>query len=130
MEKVWLKQITTHQRLKLLKNSKVMKRYQGTETEPDFVPAVKLFINNATWLLTEMDETGMCFGLCDLGQGFPELGSVHASELEQLGVYLESDRYFVGTHPISDYAKAARGAQRIVEDLVTTTTGQVVSLRG
>ena len=36
----------------------------------DFKPAVKLFVcvgGNATWLLTEMDEDGIAFGLCDHG---------------------------------------------------------------
>ena len=41
-------------------------------------PVVKLFTPDAsaTWLLTEIDpdDHDHAFGLCDLGQGFPELG--------------------------------------------------------
>ena len=58
--------------------------------DPDFDPApiVKLFTPdaNATWLLawTEPDEPDIAFGLCDLGLGFPELGSVRLSEIAAL----------------------------------------------
>ena len=55
------------------------------EPEPDFLPVVKLFTPDAgcTWLLTEIDpdDPDIAFGLCDLGIGYPELGSVSLSEL-------------------------------------------------
>jgi hypothetical protein len=39
--------------------------------------------SGATWVLVEYDpDTGDCFGLCDLGMGFPELGYVNLAELE------------------------------------------------
>ena len=47
-------------------------------------PVVKLFTPNAgaTWLQCEIDREGddRAFGLCDLGQGFPELGYVSLTE--------------------------------------------------
>ena len=48
-------------------------------------PVVKLFnpVGGGTWLLSEMDEQGIAFGLCDLGMGEPELGYVAIQELEQ-----------------------------------------------
>ena len=49
-------------------------------------PVVKLFTPDAsaTWLLTEIDpdDHDHAFGLCDLGQGFPELGYVSLAELQ------------------------------------------------
>ena len=43
----------------------------------DFKPVVKFFGGSScTWLITEYDkENELFFGLCDLGAGFPELGS-------------------------------------------------------
>ena len=51
-------------------------------------PVVKLFTPDGawTWLLSELDpqDPDIAFGLCDLGMGFPELGSVRISELENV----------------------------------------------
>ena len=61
-------------------------RTASGKPEMDFMPVVKLFCpwTGATWLLTELDpeDPDIAFGLCDLGLGFPELGSVRISELE------------------------------------------------
>ncbi|RVC60517.1 DUF2958 domain-containing protein, partial [Mesorhizobium sp. M2A.F.Ca.ET.046.02.1.1] len=57
----------------------------ASDTETDHVPVVKLFdpTGAATWLLSELDADGdTLFGLCDLGFGFPELGSVSLAELQ------------------------------------------------
>ena len=56
----------------------------GLQTQKDHIgnhwPVVKLFTPdaNCTWLLSELDpeEPDIAFGLCDLGLGFPEIGSV------------------------------------------------------
>ncbi len=54
----------------------------------DFFPVVKLFTPDAsfTWLLTEIDPENqdVAFGLCDLGMGCPELGSVSLAEIAAL----------------------------------------------
>lgn len=92
--------------------------------DADFIPVVKLFTPdaNCTWLLTELDpdEPDIAFGLCDLGMGYPELGSVRISEIEsvrgQLGLPVERDRHFTGGHTISVYARAARSAAAITEN--------------
>lgn len=91
--------------------------------EPDPAPAVKFFnpCGAATWLLTELDSDGdTLFGLCDLGFGCPELGSVSHAELARVGVALglgiERDLHFAASHPLSVYAQAARMHGRIVED--------------
>ena len=83
---------------------------------PDFLPVVKLFTPDAqcTWLLSELDPDcpDLAFGLCDLGMGCPELGTVLISELEsvrgQLGLPVERDRHFVPKQTISAYAAEAR----------------------
>jgi hypothetical protein len=94
------------------------------EAERDHTPAVKFFdpAGAATWLISELNpgEPDILFGLCDLGQGFPELGYVRFSELAEtknrLGIHLERDLFFIGKFPLSVYAEAARAHERITED--------------
>jgi len=89
----------------------------------DPVPVVKLFdpCGAATWLLTEMmpDDPDILFGLCDLGLGCPELGTVCLSELERvtglLGLGIERDLTFAPRYPLSVYAEAARRVGGITE---------------
>ena len=110
-----MKLITSALREQLLAN--------GARRGADHVPVLKLFnpVGAATWLITEMDpdENDHLFGLADLGMGFPELGGIGLSELEAyrgpLGLGIERDLYFRPKFPLSIYAEAARGAQRIVE---------------
>lgn len=74
-------------------------------------PVVKLFdcMGASTWLISECDEYGYAFGLCDMGWGQPELGYVDINELvEVLGPRLNKDRYFESKKLMSEYAKDAR----------------------
>lgn len=88
----------------------------------DFFPVVKLFTPDgaATWLLSETDpeDTDIAFGLCDLGVGSPELGSVRISELEAVrgayGLPIERDHHFKAKHRLTTYADQARQAGGIV----------------
>ena len=88
----------------------------------DFEPVVKLFTpdGNATWLLTELDQTGeyLAVGLCDLGLGEPELGYVSLHELAAargpLGLPLERDLSFTPTRTIAAFAGLAHEHRRIV----------------
>jgi len=90
----------------------------------NFCPVVKLFApwGAATWLLTELDpeDEDIAFGLCDLGMGSPELGSVRLSELGSVrgpaGLRIERDRHFKADHWLWVYARAASLAGRIIED--------------
>ncbi|MDG4882021.1 DUF2958 domain-containing protein [Mesorhizobium sp. WSM4884] len=107
--------ITDELRARLLANG-------AAETETDHIPVVKFFnpTGAATWLLTELDADGdTLFGLCDLGFGFPELGSVSLAELEAvkgpLGLGIERDLHFKARFPLSVYAEAARIAGHITE---------------
>lgn len=107
---------------KLLRNGRLRQQFdeQG-EAEEDFLPVVKLFTPDAgcTWLLTELDpqDLDLAFGLCDLGMGCPELGSVRISEIESvrgvLGLPVERDRFFTATKTLSAYADEASKAGRI-----------------
>jgi hypothetical protein len=87
---------------------------RGEQIDP--MPVVKLFTPDAgaTWLLTELDpeDTDIAFGLCDLGLGYPELGSVRLSEIAEarggLGLRVERDLFFVADKPLSAYVEDAR----------------------
>ena len=118
-----MKLLTQSNREQLLRNGRVRLEHleQGGESEPDFLPVVKLFTPDAgcTWLLSELDpaEPDIAFGLCDLGMGCPELGSVSLSELEsvrgRLGLPIERDRYFKAQQTLTAYARDAREHGRI-----------------
>ena len=98
-------------------------------------PVLKIFnpAGAATWIIHSMDpsDNDTLFGLCDLGMGFPELGHVSLSELEQVRptvrlivrgrtleapTLLERDRYFHPTHSLMAYAHAARAQAAITEN--------------
>lgn len=107
---------------KLIANGRRQDPVRGTEDEIDFRPVVKLFTPDAacTWLLTELDpeDPDIAFGLCDLGMGCPELGSVRISELEavrgKLGLPVERDRWFEADKTLMAYAEQAWEAERII----------------
>ena len=110
-----MKLVTAKLRKRLLAN--------GARPGADHAPVLKLFdpAGSATWLFTEMDpdDADRLFGLCDTGQGHPELGAASLAALarvrNRLGLPLERDRHFTARHPLSVYAAAARRAGRIVE---------------
>ena len=84
-------------------------------------PVLKLFnpCGAGYWLFTSRDPEchDFHFGLCDLGMGFPELGSQSLQELQNIrlpfGLVIERDLHFKATHPIQVYAAAARIQSRI-----------------
>jgi Protein of unknown function (DUF2958) len=116
---------TPAQREQLLDNGRRQAAVKGTSDEIDFHPVVKLFnpVGAATWLLTEIDpdDETVAWGLCDLGMGFPEFGTVSLTELAdyrgRLGLGIERDFYFEARGPISAYIAAANKAERITEDI-------------
>ena len=120
---------TKAQREQLLDNGRRQAAVKGTSDEIDFHPVVKLFnpVGAATWLLTEIDpeDETVAWGLCDLGMGFPEFGTVSLIELAEyrgrLGLGIERDRHFEARGPISAYIAAAMKAERIVEDIDIST---------
>ena len=120
-----MKLLTSAQRAKLLDNGRRQAAVKGTPDEIDFLPVVKLFnpVGAGTWLLTEIDpdDETVVWGLCDLGMGFPEFGTVSLIELAdyrgRLGLGIERDLYFEARGPISAYIAAASDAGHIVEDI-------------
>lgn len=94
---------------KLIKNGEATTKAQEEgKDEPDHVPVVKFFnpYGSATWLFTEAEKTDddlILFGLCDLGFGTPELGSVSLNELESVKKFgrtqVERDMYWTGKSP-------------------------------
>jgi len=99
----------------------------GRNRDQDHPPVVKIFnpMGSATWLINEMDPatTDLLFGLCDLGMGSPEYGSVSRADLENFrnnltGLGLERDLFFKGGLPMSRYMDAAIKAGHIVDNLL------------
>jgi hypothetical protein len=73
--------LTPEQKAQMLANGRVAAEAKADDgNTPDVFPVVKLFVpwGAATWLLSELDpeDEDIAFGLCDLGFGCPELGSV------------------------------------------------------
>ena len=73
-------------------------------------PVVKLFGGGAcTWLLSQMYPNGdTLYGLCDIGHGTPEMGTVSLSELKALrfppfGLGVERDLYFKADKDLIEY---------------------------
>ena len=120
-----MKLLTQAIRQKLIANGRAQAEVRGTKAEKDFWPVVKLFYpaGAATWLLTELDpeDEDVAWGLCDLGMGCAEFGTVRISELEsfrgRFGLGIERDRFFAAKAPISRYIDAAGKAGCIVEEV-------------
>ena len=115
--------LSNEQRAQLLANGRAnAERTTKDGNTIDHKPVVKLFTPWAgcTWLLTELDpdDPDIAYGLCDLGMGCPELGSVSLLELESVrgpgGLTIERDLFFHATDPLSRYADEARRHSRII----------------
>ena len=114
---------TEEQQQQLIENGRRNAERIGTDgSTVDFAPVVKLFCpwGGATWLLTEIDpeEPTIAFGLCDLGAGSPEIGSVSLAEITSVtgpdGLRIERDLYFKADRTLQAYADEAHRAGRIV----------------
>jgi hypothetical protein len=117
-----LELLTADIKIRLLENGrKNAARINDDGNTIDFPPVVKLFTPDAacTWLLTEIDPENpdIAFGLCDLGMGCPELGSVSLSEITalrgKLGLPVERDLHFEAEKSLTAYADEARLLGRI-----------------
>jgi hypothetical protein len=118
-----MKLLLTEHISKLIEQGRATSAAQAEGTpEPDHMPVVKLFTPDAacTWLISELDpeDPDLAFGLCDLGFGCPELGSVRISEIESVrgvfGLPAERDRFFTADRSLSAYADLARQHGRII----------------
>jgi len=114
--------LTNEQKARMLANGRAAAEAIAEDgNTPDVFPVVKLFTpwGSATWLLSELDpeDEDIAFGLCDLGFGCPELGSVRLSELEAGrgpgGLDIERDLHFRATKTLTAYAAEANRFGRI-----------------
>ena len=114
--------LTEELRNQLLENGRKQRQARSRGQSIDFEPVVKLFTpaDDAAWLLTELspDDPDIAFGLCDPGLGFPELGYVSLSELEEargpFSLPVERDLHFQAKKTLSAYAKEAHANGCIV----------------
>jgi hypothetical protein len=118
-----MKLMTEEQRQLMLANGRANAACIEKDGNPiDNKPAVKLFCpwGGATWFLTELDpeDPDIAFGLCDLGMGFPEIGSVRLSEIAALlrpgDLRIERDMHFEADKTLTAYADEATRQGRIV----------------
>jgi len=115
----WLSVLTPEAAQRLIQNHQEQLPLKGTRNERDFEPVCKLFLpwGSATWLLTEMDDDGLAFGLADLGFGTPELGYLSMDEIYAVkgpgGLRVEQDRHWTAKYTLSQYADEARSKGRI-----------------
>lgn len=104
--------INDEQRAQMLANGRIAA--EGGDHDP--LPVVKLFTPDvhATWLLTELDpaDGDTAYGLCDIGIGMPELGTVRISDLALIVGPLKQpvarDLYFSAKRTLLEYAQLAR----------------------
>ena len=96
------------------------RNYDGNTV--DFQPVVKWFdqLSRATWLISEVDDTEtMAFGLCDLGMGFPEMGSVSIDDINSIKLVdsyrIVKDIHWQAFQSLTQYANDARRAGCIAE---------------
>ena len=108
-------------RIKMVQNA--LEVHEGVAR--DHAPEVKLYTKygKGIWLLSELDEkNNIAFGICDLGQGTPELSYVSIEHLESIKHarlkirMIETDKLFISKYPMSVYLEAARANKRITED--------------
>ncbi|MGI9419903.1 MAG: DUF2958 domain-containing protein [Geminicoccaceae bacterium] len=92
---------------------------QGRDGEAEEWPVVRLFtpLGKGVWLLSQIDPNGSdkAFGLCDEGDGHPNLGHVNLAELAHRFGHLSVrwDDKFEADKSLSAYAAEARKAGRI-----------------
>jgi len=110
----WLEMLTPEVVVRLQANHVTQAPLKGTRNERDFEPVCKLFLPwaSGTWLLTEMEDDGLAFGLADLGFGTPELGYISLDEIWEVkgpgGLRVERDIHWKATKPLSQYATESR----------------------
>lgn len=112
------------ERHKLLQNDLAQRPVRGTRQEIDHVPVCLLALpfSDCFWLLSEIDndDENVAFGLCDLGLGFPELGSVWLPELNGLNMgplSVQQVTAFVTTKPLSWWTREAQSRQSLAQAL-------------
>ena len=88
--------------------AKLLRAGAENSNDPDAMPIVKFVTKGGefTWLISEMLDDGTLWGVCDLGCGRVEFGTVSLRDLtlsEQLGLPVERDRHFTATQTLMEY---------------------------
>lgn len=104
--------VTDEQRAQLLENG----RARAADAQVDLWPVVRLFTPDAhaTWLLAALDpaDGDTAWGLCDVGIGMPELGTIKLSDLATivgpLRLPVRRDLHFHAVRPMSEYLRLAQ----------------------
>ena len=103
---------------------KLIKQGRQALVDDDYEPrpVMKVFGGPATYLIAEIDprEPDQLFGLADLGHGFPEMGWISRSEIEEartppFNMPLERDMNWKPNGTLEEYARASRAERRIVD---------------
>ncbi|MGH7463331.1 MAG: DUF2958 domain-containing protein [Longimicrobiales bacterium] len=89
----------------------------------DLWPVVRLFTPDAhaIWLLAALDPTDgdTAWGLCDVGIGMPELGSIKLSDLATIvgpqRMPVRRDLHFHPARPMSEYLRLAQANGSITD---------------
>jgi hypothetical protein len=107
----WTSLIRPTQLQQLIINHETQLPLKGTRKEISFQPVVKLHIPGTycLWLLSECDNDGMAFGLCQIHVA--ELGSIWLPEVADLdfdGVHVVEDASFDAKHTLTEYAAIAK----------------------
>lgn len=111
--------ITPEQRELLLTNGHA----RFADARVDLWPVVRLFTPDAhaTWLLTALDpaDGDTAWGLCDVGIGMPEVGSIKLSDLAAIvgpqRMPVRRDRHFHAARPMSEYLRLAQANGSITD---------------
>lgn len=104
--------ITPEQRAQLLANGHA----RADDAQTDLWPVVRLFTPDAhaIWLLAALDpaDGDTTWGLCDVGIGMPELGSIKLSDLATIvgpqRLPVRRDLHFHAMRPMSEYLRLAQ----------------------
>jgi hypothetical protein len=103
---------------KLLTTSKQFDRLVSNDklSADNAVPVVYWYTPyaSAVWLLNMLDDdNGLAFGLCDIGMGFPEIGSLDVVELLATTYVERNTKIILPELSLALYASAAKSRSKI-----------------
>lgn len=108
----WKELFTPEQFQQLKCNHAHNAEWRGTRKEADHAPVCRVYLPwmDFYWLLSEVDDEGMAFGLCVLFE--PEIGYVYLPEILEVkgpaGEFARVDPEFEGDKPLSEHADEVR----------------------
>ena len=111
--------VTDEQRAQLLENGHA----RAADAQTDLWPVVRLFTPDAhaIWLLAALDpaDGDTAWGLCDVGIGMPEMGSIKLSDLATIvgpqRIPVRRDLYFHAVRPMSESLRLAQANGSITD---------------